>query len=208
MTTAQPSPPAATPTPQDALEWALILMQSRHTTLPKRLIEPGPDNAQRQAILSAAAHAPDHDRLRPWRFVDIPVSARERLAQAFEQALCERDTSANEAERLQAREKAFRAPWLLLCVVRVSDEQLPDVPAQERLLSAGAAIQNLLLASTALGYGSAVTSGKALQSQALRALFHLSAQEEAVCFINIGTVSEGRPGKPRPQITDYYSRLD
>jgi len=207
MTTAPPSP-AAAPTAQDALEWALTLMQSRHTTLPKRLVAPGPDAAQRQAILSAAAHAPDHDRLRPWRFVDIAGTARERLANAFEQALCERDTSASETERQQAREKAFRAPWLLLAVVRVSDAQLADVAVAERLLSAGAAVQNLLLAATALGYGSALTSGKALQSPALRALFQLGADEEAVCFINVGTVSEGRPSKPRPQVTDYYSRLD
>lgn len=207
MTTA-PLSPAATPTPQDALEWALTLMQSRHTTLPKRLVAPGPDAEQRLSILSAAAHAPDHDRLRPWRFVEIAGTARERLANAFEQALCERDSSASDAERQQAREKAFRAPWLMLAVVRVTDMQSADVPAQERLLSAGAAVQNLLLAATALGYGSALTSGKALQSQALRALFQLGADEEAVCFINVGTVSEPRPGKPRPQVNDYYCRLD
>ena len=48
---------------------AATLMQSRQTILPKRLLEPGPDAAQLEQILAAAACAPDHGQLLPWRFV-------------------------------------------------------------------------------------------------------------------------------------------
>ncbi len=53
----------ATPHPEtDAPDWAAIageLIQARQTVLPKRLVAPGPDAAQQQAILAAAAAAPD-----------------------------------------------------------------------------------------------------------------------------------------------------
>lgn len=36
----------------------------------------------------------------------------------------------------------------------------PDIDASERLISAGCAIQNILLTAHAIGFGAALTSGK------------------------------------------------
>ncbi len=190
----------------DAMQWAQALLDGRRTTLPKRLHAPGPDPAQQAVILAAAAAAPDHGQLLPWRFIEVPQQHRAELAQAFATALLERDPNASADEQEQAREKAYRAPWLLLAVCRVRGGD-PDIPGQERLLSAGCAIQNMLLLASAAGYGSGLTSGKALASQALRRLFRLQDDEDALCFINIGTVSEVRRGKPRPDSSAYFSRL-
>lgn len=190
----------------DALQWAQALVHSRRTTLPKRLQSPGPGAEQQAAILAAAAAAPDHGQLLPWRFVEIPQARRTELAQAFAAALLERDPGASADELEQAREKAYRAPWLLLAVCRVRGGD-PDLPGHERLLSAGCAIQNMLLLASAAGYGTSLTSGKALASQALRHLFALQDDEDALCFINFGTVSEARRGKPRPGSSAYFSRL-
>lgn len=190
----------------DARHWAEALLHGRRTTLPKRLQAPGPDPEQQAAILAAAAAAPDHGQILPWRFVEVPEPQRERLAEAFAAALLERDAAAGSAELAQAREKAHRAPWLLLAICRVRGGD-PDIPAAERLISAGCAIQNMLLLATALGYGSGLTSGKALQSQALRRLFGLHEDEEALCFVNVGSISEARRGKARPDVGAYFSRL-
>lgn len=192
--------------PGDATLWAETLIHSRHTTRPKRLLAPGPTAEQQAALLRAAAAAPDHDRLLPWRLVDIPDRERGALGEAFAQALQERDPHASPAELQQARDKAHRAPWLLLCVVRVRGGPA-EIPAAERLLSAGAALQNMLLTATAMGLGSALTSGKALQSRALRGLFRLHDDEDATCFLSVGQVSQDRPPPPRPPIDTYYSRL-
>lgn len=189
----------------DALQWAQALIDGRRTTLPRRLQSPGPDAAQQAAILAAAAAAPDHGQLLPWRFIEVPQDQRSELAQAFAAALHERDPEASAEELEQAREKAYRAPWLLLAVCRVRGD--PDIPGQERLLSAGCAIQNMLLLAAAAGFGSGLTSGKALASRALRQLFALQADEDALCFINFGTVSEARRGKARPDSPAYFSRL-
>lgn len=197
-------------------DWAQTLIHSRQTILPKRLAEPGPDARQLELIVGAAAAAPDHGRLLPWRFVQVPAQARTALAAAFEQALMERDAQATPEQREQAREKAYRAPLLLLAVVRLAAGDPPpgpgelprEVPLAERILSAGCAIQNMLLMATALGFGTALTSGKALQSTALRALFGLGPHEQALTFLSVGTPAVRKPARERPKPAQYLSLLE
>ena len=66
----------------------------------------------------------------------------------------------------------------------------------------------MLLMATALGYGSALTSGKALQSPGLRALFRLAEAEQAVCFISIGTVQSRKALRARPAASTYVTTLE
>ena len=195
--------PTLTP---EAAQWTAVLLQERRTTLPKRLMGPGPDAAQRQAILQAAASAPDHDQILPWRLVQVPQTLRPALGLAFESALLARDPLADDQARAQAREKALRSPWLLLLVVRTAGEP-GDIPAAERLLSAGSAVQNMLLMATAFGLGSSLTSGKALQSPELRSFFGLHANEEALCFVNFGHIRSQREARTRPDVARYVSTL-
>ncbi|MEN9905373.1 MAG: hypothetical protein RLZZ555_1938, partial [Pseudomonadota bacterium] len=145
-----PVPPQTEDNASEALRQACALLQGRRTTLPKRLTAPGPNAEQRASILGAAATAPDHGQALPWRFVEVPEAQRGRLAQAFARALLERDPLATQTELALAREKADRTPWLLVAICRVRGGN-PDIPAAERLLSAGCAIQNMLLLATALG---------------------------------------------------------
>lgn len=191
----------------DAAIWAQTLIQSRRTTLPKRLVGPGPSETQKISILEAASAAPDHDQILPWRFVEIPVNARHALGDAFASALLERDPHADAHACTQAKEKALRAPWLLLGIIRADDHHT-DIPLYERILSAGAAIQNMLLMATAMGLGSSLTSGKALQSSAVRKLFKLTPSEIALCFVNIGHFHEQRVPRCRPTCSQYFSVLN
>lgn len=196
----------ATVAGDDLAALVAALMDSRYTILPKRLIEPGPDPAQLVRIFSAAATAPDHGRLCPWRFIVVPTLERHRLAEVFASSLKERDDTASEEEMNRAREKAYRAPLLMLMVVDVAcGEVVIDI--NERLISAGCALQNMLLMATAIGLGSALTSGKALKSKGLRALFQLTTDESAQCFISIGTVQSRKPAVPRPEINSFVTML-
>ena len=197
------NPPNA---PSSWPEAAHDLIHTRQTILPKRLLPPGPDAAQLHAIVSAAAAAPDHDQLHPWRFITVPDTQRPALADSFAQALLERDAQATPEQVAQAREKAFRAPLLMLLVVDAACGDT-DIDLHERLISAGCAVQNMLLMATAQGFGSALTSGKALKSTALRNLFCLQAHEHAPCFISIGTAHTRKPTKPRPNPEKLLSSL-
>jgi nitroreductase len=190
----------------DLADLASTLMQLRQTILPKRLMEPGPDAAQLAQILGAAASAPDHGQVLPWRFVRVPQDVRALLAEQFAVALQERDAGALPGQVEQAREKAFRSPCLLLLVVDGARGD-PEVDLAERLLSAGCAVQNILLMATALGFASALTSGKALKAEGLRRLFALSESDHALCFVSLGTAMGSRPGRIRPRTADFVCHL-
>lgn len=197
-----PAEPAQTLAEYDMAARVAALMQSRQTILPKRLAEPGPDRQQLGLILDAAATAPDHGQLLPWRFVQVPPAARARLAEVFGAALIERDAAATPEQVAQAHEKAHRSPFLLLLIVDGECGD-PEIDLFERIVSAGCAVQNMLLMATALGYGSALTSGKALKSDGLRTLFGLTPGEHALCFVSIGTVQSRKTARLRPAPADF-----
>ncbi len=205
MTASDQDPVLATVAGSSAALQALL--QARQTVLPRRLAAPGPDAQQLRAIVAAAAAAPDHGRLLPWFFVLVPAGARDALGRAFAQALRERDPEASPEQLAQAHEKALRAPTLLVAVLDAGCGGAPDIDAFERAVSAGCAIDNLLLMATALGFGSALTSGKALQSRPLRDLLGLAPGQRALCCISLGTVAARKPPRQRPQVHDFLRVL-
>ena len=209
---------------QELSEFANALIHSRQNVSPRRLDEPGPSAEQLQDILGAAAAAPDHGQLLPWRFVIVPKDQRGRLADMFGQALVDRDPDATPAQIENACEKAHRAPFLMLAIARLTDpEAVPDaalgrgahhpeseaagVGDAERLVSLGCAIQNILLSAHAAGFGTGLTSGQAMASPRLRALFGLLEHEQAVCCINIGMVTKHKSRRIRPTVASYVSNL-
>jgi nitroreductase len=193
-----------TPGSTDLADVVGEVIAARRTVLPKRLVEPGPQPRQWAALLQAAAAAPDHDQLQPWRLILIDRPQRAALGDVFAQALHERDPKASPEQLAQARDKALRAPCLLLLVVDAGKGS-PAIDLNERVLSAGCAVQNMLLLATAMGFGSALTSGKALKSPVLRQGLRLQETEHAICFVSLGTVSQHKPGKPRPDPASLLS---
>ena len=184
--------------------FANALIYSRQHVSPKRLIAPGPTPSQKLEILNAAGAAPDHGKITPWHFYEVSHGSRNLLGDLFADALIARDPSATSAQIDEAKQKAFRGPLLLLATARLNNE-LDNIPEQEKLISAGCAIQNILIMANALGFGSGLSSGKALYSQKMRDLFLLKDKEEPLCFITIGTISVHKPNKQRPDAGSYSS---
>lgn len=183
------------------------LIDSRRSVLPRHLVAPGPDRAQLDALLRLAAAAPDHGLLTPWRFIEVLPSQRERLADVFAAALVDRDPAATVAEIAKARAKAYRAPLLLIAVACLGPRD-PDIAPLERMVSMGAALQNLLLGAHAMGFGAGLTGGHALASPRMRALCALADGEVAVCCVAVGTPTR-RPlrAAPRPLPAQILSPL-
>jgi len=181
-----------------------LLPARRHVGL-RRLLAPGPDDAALERILHAAAQAPDHGLLRPWRFVLIPQDRRADLGAAFEDALVRRDPSADAAARAAARDKAQHAPCLLVAIL--IDAPATPIPTAEKLVSLGCAIQNMLLAAQALEFASGLVSGGALDAPAMRRLLRLEAHERAICFIGLGTAASAKPPRQRPLPEQFFTRL-
>jgi len=198
------------PVPQpdgEVFSLAQALIGSRQNVSPKRLIEPGPSGEQLDALLSLAAAAPDHGLLMPWRFILVPAGQRHRLAEAFALALIDRDPGATLEQIESAREKAHRAPLLLVAVACLGP-RAPNTPTLERMVSMGAAIQNLLLGAHAMGFGAGLTSGQAMASPRMRDLCDLAEGESAVCCVNIGTVSKQKSvARVRPLPAAFMSEM-
>lgn len=183
------------------------LIESRHNTSAKHLVEPGPSDEQLRELISLAAASPDHGGIRPWRFIVVPREQRDALGEIFAQDLVDRDAAATSLQIEDARQKARRSPLLVVVIARLGPAE-KDIPLLERMISVGAAVQNVLLGAHAMGFAAGLTSGRAMSSRRLGDLLQLATQEHAVCCVNIGTGSRAtRPKRLRPAPTEFLSVL-
>lgn len=137
----------------------------------------------------------------------MPADQRHRLAEVFALALVDRDPGAAPEQIESAREKAHRAPLLLVGIACLGPRD-PNTPSLERMISMGAALQNVLLGAHAMGYGAGLTSGQAMSSPRLSALLALAEGEVPVCCVNIGTVTERKTSlRSRPSPAAILSVL-
>lgn len=177
---------------------------ARRSISPKRLVEPGPTADQIALMIQAACAAPDHRRLRPWRYILIDNQAREQLADLFEEAARQTHGQLNDEQRGRAREKAANGACLL-AVVAVIQDQVNDVPTHEQWVSVGAAVQNILLAAQAIGFGSMLVSGDKVATQALRLGLGLTPGEQLLGFIALGTATKTAKPTKRPCVEQVLS---
>lgn len=165
-----------------------------------RLREPAPDAVQRELLFRAALRAPDHGQLRPWRFLTIEGSGRERLGELFAQALA---TEVGEDALAKARAMPLRAPLLVVVVARVQAH--PKVPPQEQVIAAACAAHAILLAAHAQGIGAVWRTGELAYNARVAAGLGLAADEQIVAFLYLGT-PERELRTPAPlQVADFVS---
>jgi len=173
---------------------ALDLVLSRRSVSPRFLIAPTPTPEELALILRAAAAAPDHKNLKPYRFILIPTERRGDLAAAFREAKAERDPGAPATEIERAGEKAYRGAMLLAVVLRIVRDH-PRVSVTDQMLAAGAAIENMLLAASALGYAGCLRSGHSATSRRVRLALGLANEEELAAFLMLGTPAKVPPSR-------------
>ena len=174
---------------------ALRALLTRHSVAPAFLGEPAPDDEALGRILAAGASAPDHGRLRAWRFIVVRGDARERLGEVFAEALRNRQPDAPEAALEQERQRPLRAPLVVALAARI-DPRHPKIPEIEQILSAGAAAQNVLLASHALGFGAKWLTGAAAYDDHVKGALGLEPGDRLIGFLHIGTVAGEAPRVP------------
>lgn len=165
----------------------LNLITARQSVRPKYLTSPAPDTLALSSAVRAACSAPSHDALLPWRFVCIEENKRSALADLFEKAA--RNLGGDDQKALKARSKALKGPGLVAFVLRIDRQS--TVPELEQMLTAGAALENFMLALNALGYAGIILSGSVLKDKELQKAFCKNDGEELVCWITVGTPVDG-----------------
>ena len=160
------------------------------------LQEPAPEGADLDLILDAGLRAPDHGRLRPWRFVIIRGDARLAYGEELAEAVALRDpaNAATLAERYRAWVR--RTPMLIAVGAVVKPGNIPEI---EQLLAAGAAAMNMLNALHLLGYGGMWVTGPNTYDPTVNALLGFEAPARLVGFLTAGTpVPSTAPVAARP----------
>jgi len=173
---------------------AIDLLLQRQSA--RTLTEPAPTDAALELIFESAARAPDHGKLRPWRFVVIDSAARGAFGDLLAAHLRRSHPGMNDESLLRERQKAFRAPMIL--VVAAHTTPGVKIPVIEQLLSAGAAAQAVLLAAVALGFNGVWKTGAAAYDDTVKAALGLEASDVIVGFLYLGSEAPvAEPVAPR-----------
>jgi nitroreductase len=166
------------------------------------LVDPAPDELELHSMLSAAVRAPDHGRLRPWRFVVLRGAARNRLGRLMGEAYRRRHPDATPAQIEKESRKPLRAPLVVVVAAKINQES--HIPAIEQIVSAGAAAENVMVAAFALGFGCAWKTGDAAYDPGIKSAFDLAPSDAIVGFLYLGT-NANPPAAPEP--VDPYDHV-
>lgn len=168
---------------------AIELLKTRASN--GKLTEPAPDEETLRIALEAAAHAPDHGALKPWRVRLVRGAAREQLGQLMADATQRVNPRASADELAKMRAKALRAPLIIVvgAVVRTG-HKVPDI---EQVVAAGAAAHAILLTLHARGYAGMWRTGPAAYDARLKRAFGFEEHDALVGFIYAGTAAQPAP---------------
>lgn len=180
---------------------ALLTRRSART-----LTTPAPDAAALELILASAARAPDHGRLRPWRFIVIEADARGRFGELLAGHLQRSHPGASEEALQRERQKAFRAP--LIVVVAACIVPHVKVPPVEQIITAGAAAQSMMLAARALGFNAMWKTGGPAYDEVVKSALGLSGEDAIVGFLYMGTEASLAGGSSDYPWRDRVVRFD
>lgn len=150
---------------------------------------PAPSHEQIKAAIDCATTAPDHKKLRPWRFIITEGNARHQLGRALvtaAEAKAARDgDTISDKERKKMANLPLRAPVIITVVTHMQEHK--KVPPFEQLLSAGAAVQNLILALKAQGFSTVWRTGLLCNEQAVKDYFNVDAEDYVTAFVYTGS---------------------
>ena len=158
---------------------------------------PAPTHAQIETAIECATTAPDHKKLRPWRFIVTQGDARHELGNALVAAA--KAKAVQEGETLSEKDIAktqampLRAPVIITVVTKIQAHK--KVPPFEQMLSAGAAVQNLILALKAQGFSTVWRTGLLCNEPAVKLYFDVGPDDYVTAFVYTGTSPKNEPAR-------------
>jgi nitroreductase len=165
--------------------------------VPKELIE---------KLLGAGAQAPNHYKVRPWRFVVLSGHARERLGNVM--AASQRDRQPDQPQ--EAFDKTCSLPLRspVLIAVGVDKPTESKVIEVENISAASAAVENILLAAQAEGLGAKWRTGEWARDVKVKEFLGFSPDQHIVGFIYLGYPEFVLEPVQRPSFEDRTVWMD
>ena len=162
-----------------------------------------PDAVSRDVIeklLAAAVQAPNHYKVRPWRFVVLTGNGRKKLGDVMTASQLDRmpDLSTEALDKIRAL--PLRAP--LLITVGVDKPSEAKVLEIENICAAAAACENLLLAAQAEGLAVKWRTGEWARDIKVKEFLGFAADQHIIAFLYIGYPEGEIEYPPRPSYED------
>ncbi|PIE42069.1 MAG: nitroreductase [Gammaproteobacteria bacterium] len=171
-----------------------------------KLIAPAPTADELKQVLRCALNAPDHGRLRPWRYVILQGQALDALGQAFANIKEAESGGLTEQQRTKFLNMPSRAPLIIVAIADIKEHS--KVPPIEQALTVGCAVQNMHLALKSLGYGAMWRTGDLAFNNAVKQYFNAQDSDQIVGFLYVGT-PESAPKEieeqPLDQVVEFWS---
>ena len=160
-----------------------------------------------EAVLAAAALAPNHRLTYPWRFYVLGPEARHAYGMALGARKAKKLTDeARVRELCDTIAGEHRAlPGMIAVAVVATDN--PEI-AEEDYAAAMMAVENLALAAVELGLGTHIKTGAIMADPAARAALDVPADQRIVAVVNIGEPAEIPAEKERPAASELTTWLD
>ena len=147
----------------------------KQDAVPRALIE---------KLLSAAVQAPNHYKVRPWRFVVLTGDSRNKLGDVFAASQHERHPDFPQESFDKCRALPVRAPVLI--AVGVDKPSEAKVLEIENICAAATACQNLLLAAHAEGLGAKWRTGEWARDAKVKEFLGFEPDQHLIAFIYVG----------------------
>lgn len=162
-----------------------------------------PDPVPREMIeklLRAAVQAPNHFKVRPWRFVVMTGKSREALGEVMARSLRQQNPSLPGSALEIERAKPLRATVLI--AVGVDKPADPRALEIENVCAVAAAVENLLLAAHAEGLGAKWRTGAAARDPEVKKFLGLESDQHLIGLIYLGYPELSPPSAERPDYDD------
>lgn len=159
----------------EAIHGRTTVSKVKPDALPREMVE---------KLLSAGAQAPNHYKVRPWRFVVLTGDGRKKLGDVFAASFADRNPNTPTEALEKPRSLPLRAPVVI--AVGADKPTEAKVLEIENISAASAACMNILLAAHALGLGAIWRTGEWARDAKVKEFLGFAPDQHIVGFIYVG----------------------
>lgn len=177
-------------------------------------------------MVRLAGLAPSVNNFQPWRYIavtnrDLLNRIADCVADKIDALPMTKSVAASNIKKQVTWFSTFfkDAPVLLVLVTRpyetvlesaveISHDQINEIRNHPDIQSAGASIQNILLAAVDMGYGACWMSGAMVARQEIESMLNIKAPEKALAFVVLGKPKSEHKPKIKPNLAESMEIFD